>query len=675
MDHQKDIQSLSHNSCILYHYLSNKFGSKTVVTCRRYKYKCFDDCMQNADIRIISSGSKAEGLDLPGSDLDLMFLSNEIVVYENVPDDDKDSYLLDTENASVGFAFIKVPQRYSNNIKDTNTFNGFLLTNKYIKERFIYELAKDEWFMGITRKVLNIQGPSISATFQGVVDADLVQCHSCYDWPSVAKKWIFRSRFSNWPAESLIKESIIEGVLLVPVGSKSNSNVENCYEWRLSFSLVEKILIHSFNHCQLLCYALLKIVLKEIIDSVNIFNKLLCSYFIKTVLFWVPEELSVTYWIPKNLLRCFSFCIQRLQCFILCNYIPNYFIPEHNLIEGRFPEEVRKQLEVFIGKFLKGDIMKILSSSKSLSGLQRGCVLSDVSMPRQDISDFDKTFMTVSIFDTTQLAFIIKRSLNFFLYIILNEHYPKPLKNTYAIAFLDYSRSEALSINMLSGVSDSNCNDNKHYYSKYNQCLCHLLLSRYSDAVSGWLLLAVFFYSSKEYYKMIDVLQISKEFFSPDLIHLAGWWNLPTLDQIRSKKMILQSKSFLKRLRTSFSKSVTISKNNENDNGFVFHKDLTVTSEEFCIGSPIVYHRYLTFLYAYKVDSTREITIALQSLKEAIENSINSDVVSVLTNYMCLFKAQQRVGIQENYSTYLRMLPILSSSDTKHILSTLNTMF
>ncbi|CAC5384237.1 unnamed protein product [Mytilus coruscus] len=120
-------------------------------------------------------------------------------------------------------------------------------------------------------------------------------------------------------------------------------------------------------------------------------------------------------------------------------------------------------------------------------------------MPRQDVSDFDKTFMTLSIFDTTQLAFIIKRSLNFFLYRIQNENYPTPLKNTYAVAFLDYSKSIAVYINMLPGIPVSNCNDNKHYYSKYELCLFHLLLSRYSDAVLGWLLLAVFVYSSKEY--------------------------------------------------------------------------------------------------------------------------------------------------------------------------------
>lgn len=68
--------------------------------------------MQTAYIKIINRDSKAEGLDLHGSDIDLMFRSHEIKVYEKVVDEYKDAFLLDTENASFVFAFIKVPKRY-----------------------------------------------------------------------------------------------------------------------------------------------------------------------------------------------------------------------------------------------------------------------------------------------------------------------------------------------------------------------------------------------------------------------------------------------------------------------------------------------------------------------------------------------------------------------------------
>lgn len=54
-------------------------------------------------------------------------------------------------------------------------------------------------------------------------------------------------------------EAMYEGVLLVPIGSKFPSSEDNNYEWRFSFSITKKLLVHSFNHGQLFCYVLLKI--------------------------------------------------------------------------------------------------------------------------------------------------------------------------------------------------------------------------------------------------------------------------------------------------------------------------------------------------------------------------------------------------------------------------------
>jgi hypothetical protein len=53
------------------------------------------------------------------------------------------------------------------------------------------------------------------------------------------------------------------GVLLVPIGCKNSPNER--LEWRISFFVAEKHMIYSFSHTQLLCYALLKHLLKEVI--------------------------------------------------------------------------------------------------------------------------------------------------------------------------------------------------------------------------------------------------------------------------------------------------------------------------------------------------------------------------------------------------------------------------
>jgi hypothetical protein len=46
-----------------------------------------------------------------------------------------------------------------------------------------------------------------------------------------------------------------------------NGHSSDTQNWRFSFSVGEKLLIYSFTHVQLMCYALMKILLKDVIDS------------------------------------------------------------------------------------------------------------------------------------------------------------------------------------------------------------------------------------------------------------------------------------------------------------------------------------------------------------------------------------------------------------------------
>ena len=96
---------------------------------------------------------------------------------------------------------------------------------------------------------------------------DQAFCLRYNKWPSKARQWVDRPRFCGWPPESLINNIVQRGVLLVPIGSKSDSHKDNPFEWRISFSVPEKMLIYSWNHSQIICYALLKLLLKEVIKK------------------------------------------------------------------------------------------------------------------------------------------------------------------------------------------------------------------------------------------------------------------------------------------------------------------------------------------------------------------------------------------------------------------------
>lgn len=59
----------------LYKYLCEEVvGSENIVRYRRLYYNLHDELSNDNEYELISSGSKVEGLDLPGSDFDVMLL-------------------------------------------------------------------------------------------------------------------------------------------------------------------------------------------------------------------------------------------------------------------------------------------------------------------------------------------------------------------------------------------------------------------------------------------------------------------------------------------------------------------------------------------------------------------------------------------------------------------------
>ncbi|VDI07342.1 Hypothetical predicted protein [Mytilus galloprovincialis] len=156
----------------------------------------------------------------------------------------------------------------------------------------------------------------------------------------VADSWLIRNRSSLWPPTDVILNSVSHGILLVPIGSKFGSSEDCSFEWRISFSLQERDLIHSFNCTQVLCYTSFKYLKYDLLKESG-----LCSYFIKTAIFWLCEELDNNMWIPEHFVQCMHEIQRRLIYWFRYGYCPHYFITANNLFEGLLPEE-RKYIEV-----------------------------------------------------------------------------------------------------------------------------------------------------------------------------------------------------------------------------------------------------------------------------------------------------------------------------------------
>lgn len=92
---------------------------------------------------------------------------------------------------------------------------------------------------------------------------DLVRCLHCKSWVTPELQWMTRS--NNYWSTYDVKQSIINhGVICMSICVKGSTKED--LEWGMSFSVGEKLLVYTFTHVQLLCYALMKILLKDVIE-------------------------------------------------------------------------------------------------------------------------------------------------------------------------------------------------------------------------------------------------------------------------------------------------------------------------------------------------------------------------------------------------------------------------
>ena len=184
---------------------------------------------------------------------------------------------------------------------------------------------------------------------------DSVPSIHCSFWPRGAEEWLHRPRRCGWPTSTDITQITDFGCHLVAVGYPLSSSKE--MEWRISFSVAERILVWSFNHIQIQCYAVMKIFLKEFIKvRCSPPNYVLCSYFIKTFLFWKFEVTESTFWRADNFRACISFLLVEFTKCIRDGELPHYFFPSFNLLSVKLTREAQRELLPILETAIELDI-------------------------------------------------------------------------------------------------------------------------------------------------------------------------------------------------------------------------------------------------------------------------------------------------------------------------------
>ncbi|XP_063423796.1 uncharacterized protein LOC134707720 [Mytilus trossulus] len=496
---------MSHNkaeSLHFYNYLCHKIGSEEVVKARRLTLTSQDIAGSPKDFLRLSSGSKGEGLNLNGSDLDVMFFDQRFKVYESEREavQNHDCVLvMETEDTQPCYTYLRLftnynilPNKYKQVLQQQSGKN--LISSELYKLWMIDNTISD---IMINSPINNIHGPCLSDK-KG--EYDVAFCFQCDQWVSHAQPWITRAR-ETWPSPELISKITLCGVLFVPIGYKGSKN--DHLQWRISFSIAEKLLIYSFSHTQFLCYALLKVLLKEIVDRNENLKGLLCSYFLKTLMFWIAEETEPYIWRSDNIIQCFRVCLKRLLYCIEYSTLLHYFIPDNNLFYLRFTNKKRDTLiNILKNSYIKG--IEIFSFSQTLHDYSILCSRFHKEITRSR-SKKDKLIREIGFFwrnDTFlfvcggSLSCNVKNLCNTLLYHCRTE---------LSKFIFTVSLSKSYKMICVHHTEQINNPNNKQPYNSYRHQLSQLLVGTHSDAVSGWLTLASFFYVHKHYLKTIAI--------------------------------------------------------------------------------------------------------------------------------------------------------------------------
>ena len=174
---------------------------------------------------------------------------------------------------------------------------------------------------------ISYHGPAISVTYDESVDVDKVASIPVPGFPHDADDFLKRPRPFHTPSRDLIKEAIELGHHVVGVSPKSSSTND---QWRVSFSLLEKMIISEWNETSIKCYNLLKVILK----SCNLKQYGICSYHAKTILLWLHEQKEPGFWKPENIFNCLQSSMETLRKAVLDERLSNYFIEQQNIMQN-----------------------------------------------------------------------------------------------------------------------------------------------------------------------------------------------------------------------------------------------------------------------------------------------------------------------------------------------------
>ena len=164
-------------------------------------------------------------------------------------------------------------------------------------------------------------------------------------WPNSANSFITRRKPNNWPSKSMLENIQSQRCDIASIGHHDSKN--NDIQWRITFHGKRNLLL-NLTDVQILCYALIKIILME---NLNTFQReVVSSFHIKHVMFWYVELCSCQ-WVYSNYINCLNVCLTQLIQMIKARHIPHYIIERRNMINSKMTERMLNEIVDVLSKY------------------------------------------------------------------------------------------------------------------------------------------------------------------------------------------------------------------------------------------------------------------------------------------------------------------------------------
>jgi len=170
--------------------------------------------------------------------------------------------------------------------------------------------------------------------------SDAVVCVRCLVWPPQAADWPIRHRNYGWPDSATLDRVVSNGCDVVGVAHRQCRQHEwmGTFQWRLSFSRAEIVLINSWMPVQLIVYHMLRYFIKteRLTDCAdNSGAGTLSNYHIKTLMLWACELKPTSWWTEDlNFVRIGVDLLQTLSVWLTDIRCLHYFINNCNLVDN-----------------------------------------------------------------------------------------------------------------------------------------------------------------------------------------------------------------------------------------------------------------------------------------------------------------------------------------------------